>query len=72
MLDGLEADTGRPDELASAISAGGHKIAKVDYQAGQQCMDHLFRSCYDFSATFSVTSLAHQTTLPASWIPGKG
>lgn len=33
MLDELEAETGRQYELTSAISAGGDKIAKVDYQA---------------------------------------
>ena len=70
MLDELEAETGRQYELTSAISAGGDKIAKVDYQAAQQYMDHIFLMSYDFSGAFDLTNLAHQTNLFASsWDP---
>ncbi|MBV7597385.1 glycosyl hydrolase family 18 protein [Aeromonas sp. sia0103] len=66
MLDELEASTGRQYELTSAISAGGDKIAKVDYQAAQQYMDHIFLMSYDFSGAFDLQNLAHQTNLFAS------
>lgn len=70
MLDELEAQTGRQYELTSAISAGGDKIAKVDYKAAQQYMDHLFLMSYDFNGAWSNTELGHQTNLyPASWDP---
>ena len=70
MLDELEAETGRQYELTSAISAGGDKIAKVDYQAAQQYMDHIFLMSYDFSGAFDLNNLAHQTNLFASsWDP---
>ena len=42
--------------LTSAISAGGDKIAKVDYQAAQQYMDHIFLMSYDFSGAFDLTN----------------
>nr|AAF00578.1 chitinase [Aeromonas hydrophila] len=70
MLDELEAETGRQYELTSAISAGGDKIAKVDYQAAQQYMDYIFLMSYDFSGAFDLKNLAHQTNLYASsWDP---
>ncbi len=49
MLDELSAETGRTYELTSAISAGGDKIAKVDYRAAQQYMNHIFLMSYDFN-----------------------
>ncbi|UBO74946.1 glycosyl hydrolase family 18 protein [Aeromonas rivuli] len=68
MLDELEASTGRQYELTSAISAGGDKIAKVDYQAAQQYMDHIFLMSYDFNGAWTNTELGHQTNLfEASW-----
>ncbi|MGK4474041.1 glycosyl hydrolase family 18 protein [Aeromonas molluscorum] len=68
MLDELEATTGRQYELTSAISAGGDKIAKVDYQAAQQYMDHIFLMSYDFNGAWTNTELGHQTNLfEASW-----
>ena len=70
MLDELEAETGRQYELTSAISAGGDKIAKVDYQAAQQYMDHIFLMSYDFNGAWTNTELGHQTNLfAASWDP---
>lgn len=49
---------------------GGGKIAKVDYQAAQQYMDHIFLMSYDFSGAFDLQNLAHQTNLFASsWDP---
>ncbi|MGB6189401.1 MAG: glycosyl hydrolase family 18 protein [Aeromonas molluscorum] len=68
MLDELEGTTGRQYELTSAISAGGDKIAKVDYQAAQQYMDHIFLMSYDFNGAWTNTELGHQTNLfEASW-----
>ena len=70
MLDELEAQTGRKYELTSAISAGGDKIAKVDYKAAQQYMNHIFLMSYDFNGAWSNTELGHQTNLyAASWDP---
>ncbi|MBZ6072164.1 glycosyl hydrolase family 18 protein [Aeromonas schubertii] len=70
MLDELEAQTGRKYELTSAISAGGDKIAKVDYKAAQPYMDHIFLMSYDFNGAWSNTELGHQTNLyAASWDP---
>ncbi|EGM70813.1 glycosyl hydrolase family 18 protein [Shewanella sp. HN-41] len=70
MLDELSAETGRTYELTSAISAGGDKIAKVDYQAAQQYMDYIFLMSYDFNGGWTNTELGHQTNLyEASWDP---
>ncbi|MEW7865549.1 glycosyl hydrolase family 18 protein [Aeromonas diversa] len=70
MLDELEAQTGRKYELTSAISAGGDKIAKVDYKAAQQYMNHIFLMSYDFNGAWSNSELGHQTNLyAASWDP---
>ncbi len=70
MLDELSAETGRSYELTSAISAGGDKIAKVDYQAAQQYMDYIFLMSYDFNGGWTNTELGHQTNLyEASWDP---
>lgn len=66
MLDQLSAETGKTYELSSAISAGRDKIAKVDYQAAQQYMDHIFLMSYDFYGAFSLTTLGHQTALYGS------
>ncbi|MGL5669316.1 MAG: chitinase N-terminal domain-containing protein, partial [Shewanella sp.] len=63
MLDELSAETGRSYELTSAISAGGDKIAKVDYQAAQQYMDYIFLMSYDFNGGWTNTELGHQTNL---------
>ncbi|ABE55418.1 chitinase. Glycosyl Hydrolase family 18 [Shewanella denitrificans OS217] len=70
MLDELSAETGRTYELTSAISAGGDKIQKVDYQAAQQYMDYIFLMSYDFNGGWTNTELGHQTNLyEASWDP---
>lgn len=70
MLDELSAETGRTYELTSAISAGGDKIAKVDYRAAQQYMNHIFLMSYDFNGAWTNTGLGHQTALyESSWDP---
>ncbi|WP_429174580.1 glycosyl hydrolase family 18 protein [Aeromonas salmonicida] len=70
MLDELSAETGRTYELTSAISAGDDKIAKVDYRAAQQYMNHIFLMSYDFNGAWTNTELGHQTALyDASWDP---
>jgi len=70
MLDELSAETGRTYELTSAIGAGGEKIAKVDYHAAQQYMDHIFLMSYDFNGAWTNTMLGHQTALyESSWDP---
>lgn len=65
MLDRVQADTGRTLELTSAISAGPDKIAKVDYQATAQYMDHYFLMSYDFFGAFDTQNLGNQTALYA-------
>ena len=70
MLDELSAETSRTYELTSAISAGGDKIAKVDYRAAQQYMNHIFLMSYDFNGAWTNTGLGHQTALyESSWDP---
>ena len=70
MLDRLEIATGRKYHLTSAISAGSDKIARVDYRAVQQYMDHILLMTYDFYGGWSTQILGHHTGLFApAWNP---
>lgn len=65
MLDELAAETGREYELTTAISAGGDKIARVNYNEAQKYLDHIFLMSYDFYGGFDLQNLGHQTALYA-------
>ncbi|WP_108651286.1 glycosyl hydrolase family 18 protein [Dongshaea marina] len=70
MLNELGDETGRYYELTSAVGAGDDKIAKVNYQAVQSHMDHIFVMSYDFNGAWSNTELGHQTAIYApNWDP---
>ena len=63
MLDKREIATGRKYHLTSAISAGSDKIARVDYRAVQQYMDHILLMTYDFYGGWTTQVLGHHTGL---------
>ena len=63
MLDRMEIRTGRKYHLTSAISAGSEKIARVDYNAVEQFMDHILLMTYDFYGGWDTNVLGHHTGL---------
>ena len=63
MLDRMEIRTGRKYHLTSAISAGSEKIARVDYHAVEQFMDHILVMTYDFYGGWDTNVLGHHTGL---------
>lgn len=70
MLDKLSAQKGKKYQLSSAISAGWDKIKKVDYNAAQAYLDHIFLMSYDFKGAWSNTDLGYMTALYApTWNP---
>ena len=61
MPDRMEIRTGEKYHLTSAVGAGSDKIARVDYNAVQQYMDHILLMTYDFYGSWSLNVLGHFT-----------
>jgi len=62
MLDGLEAEFGKPYELTSAIGTGVDKIEDVNYGEAAQYMDYIFAMTYDFFGGWNNVT-GHQTAI---------